>query len=44
MNNNKVFIYYLLMLSAHVAHVFEEIWGQFWILNKGSSELKLSRY
>jgi len=34
MNKNKVIIFYLLMLVNHVAHVFEEIWGRFWILNK----------
>jgi hypothetical protein len=44
MKNNKVITFYLLMLVSYVAHVFEEIWGQFWILNKGSSKLKLSRY
>ena len=34
MNNDKVVIFYLLMLINHVAHVFEETWGRFWILNK----------
>ena len=34
MNKNKVVIFYLLMIINHVAHVFEEVWGQFWILNK----------
>jgi hypothetical protein len=33
MKNNKLIILYLLMLVAHVAHVFEETWGRFWILN-----------
>lgn len=31
MKSRAVF-FYLLMLLAHVAHVFEEIWGRFWIL------------
>jgi len=34
MNNNKVVVFYLLMLIIHVAHVFEEIWGRFWLLDK----------
>jgi hypothetical protein len=34
MNKNKVVIFYLLMIINHVAHVFEEVWGRFWILNK----------
>ena len=34
MNKNKVVIFYLLMIVNHVAHVFEEVWGRFWILNK----------
>ncbi len=25
---------YFLLLSAHVAHVFEEVWGRFWILDR----------
>jgi hypothetical protein len=33
MNKNKVIIFYLLMIINHVAHVFEEVWGRFWILN-----------
>ena len=24
---------YLLMLVAHVAHVFEEVWGRFWVMD-----------
>jgi hypothetical protein len=31
--NNKVIILYLLMLLFHVAHIFEETWGRFWIMN-----------
>jgi len=34
MNKNKIIILYLLMLTNHVAHVFEEIWGRFWMMNK----------
>ena len=34
MKNNKVIVFYLIMLIIHVAHVFEEIWGRFWLLNK----------
>jgi hypothetical protein len=34
MNKNKVVIFYLLIVINHVAHVFEEVWGRFWILNK----------
>jgi hypothetical protein len=34
MYNNKVVIIYLLMLVSHVAHIFEETWGRFWILDK----------
>jgi hypothetical protein len=34
MNKNKVIILYLLLLINHVAHVFEEVWGRFWLLNK----------
>lgn len=30
---NKIILWYLLMLIGHVAHVFEEVWGGFWILN-----------
>ena len=32
--HRKVIVLYLLLLSAHVAHVFEEVWGRFWILNE----------
>lgn len=34
MNKNKIVICFLLMLITHVAHVFEETLGRFWILNK----------
>ena len=34
MDKNRIIIFYLLMLINHVAHVFEEIWGRFWILDK----------
>ena len=30
--NNKVLAFYLVLLSLHVAHVFEEAWGQFFLL------------
>ena len=33
MNKNKVIILYLLMLVNHVAHVFEEAWGRFWLID-----------
>jgi hypothetical protein len=36
MNKNKTVIFYLLMIVNHVAHVFEEVWGRFWILNEVS--------
>jgi hypothetical protein len=31
---NGIVLFYLLMLVFHIAHVFEEIWGRFWILNR----------
>jgi hypothetical protein len=34
MNKNKITIFYLSMLLTHLAHVFEEILGRFWLLNK----------
>jgi hypothetical protein len=34
MNKNKVVIIYLLLLISHVAHVFEEVWGRFWLIEK----------
>lgn len=33
MISNRLIILYLMMLTFHVAHVFEEIWGRFWIMN-----------
>ena len=30
------------MLVNHVAHVFEEIWGRFWLLNKVGLQLYLT--
>jgi hypothetical protein len=42
MYKNKVVILYLLMIVNHVAHVFEEIWGRFWILNKVGSGIYLA--
>ena len=30
-NNSKVAFFYLLMLVGHVAHIFEETWGRFWL-------------
>jgi len=30
---NRVASLYLLMLTCQIAHVFEEIWGRFWLLN-----------
>lgn len=29
---NQLYLYYLLMLVTTIAHIFEEIWGHFWIL------------
>lgn len=29
---SRAVLFYLLMLLAHVAHVFEEVWARFWIL------------
>lgn len=31
--SNRLVILYLLMLLNHVAHIMEETWGRFWILN-----------
>jgi hypothetical protein len=33
MKNEKVVLLFLLMLVGHVAHVFEETWGRFWLMN-----------
>lgn len=32
MNKSKVVLFCLLMLVAHVAHIFEEVWGRFWLI------------
>ena len=29
----KIFLLYLALLAFHVAHVFEEVWGRFWLLD-----------
>ena len=42
MNKNKIICWYLLILCVHIAHVFEEIWGRFWLLNKFGLGLYLS--
>ena len=34
LQKDRIVLCYLLMLVGHIAHVFEEIWGRFWILNK----------
>ena len=34
MSKNKVILFYLLLLVSHVAHVFEEIWGRFWFIDR----------
>ena len=41
MYKKKVVIFYLFMLVNHVAHVFEETWGRFWLMNKVGFELYL---
>jgi hypothetical protein len=33
MNNSKIVLLYLLMLVGHVAHILEEIWGRFWLID-----------
>lgn len=33
MSNSKVILFYLLMLVMHIAHVLEEIWGRFWLID-----------
>jgi hypothetical protein len=33
MYKNKIIILYLLLLLFHVGHVFEEVWGRFWIMD-----------
>jgi hypothetical protein len=34
MIDRKIVAFYLLLLFFHVAHVFEEVWGHFWILDR----------
>lgn len=33
MNKSRGYLLYLLMLVGHIAHIFEEIWGRFWLIN-----------
>ena len=33
MNHSKVILFYLLMLVGHVAHILEEAWGRFWLMD-----------
>ncbi|MBN1221033.1 MAG: hypothetical protein JXM69_19080 [Anaerolineae bacterium] len=33
MKNSKIILFYLLMLVGHVAHVLEEVWGRFWLMD-----------
>jgi hypothetical protein len=33
LNNSRIILFYLLMLVGHLAHVFEEIWGRFWLMD-----------
>ena len=33
MDRNKITFTFCLMLLGHVAHVFEEVWGHFWLLD-----------
>jgi len=42
MVNNKTVIVYLFMLTFHVAHVFEETGGRFWILDQVGLRLYLT--
>jgi hypothetical protein len=32
--NKKIIFFYLLLLLFHVAHVMEEAWGRFWLMNE----------
>lgn len=32
-SNSKIILFYLLMLVIHIAHVLEEIWGRFWLID-----------
>ena len=29
----KIILFYLGLLAFHIAHVFEEVWGRFWLLD-----------
>jgi len=31
---NKMILYYLCLLTFHVAHILEETWGRFWVIDK----------
>jgi len=33
MYKDKVILFYLLMLLNHVAHILEETWGRFWLID-----------
>jgi hypothetical protein len=33
MSTHRVVILSLVMLTGHVAHIFEEIWGRFWLID-----------
>ncbi|MFQ6102327.1 MAG: hypothetical protein ACE5OS_14005 [Anaerolineae bacterium] len=33
MDKSRVVLLYLLMLVGHVAHVLEEVWGRFWLID-----------
>lgn len=33
MNKSRSYLLYLLILVWHIAHIFEEIWGRFWLIN-----------
>jgi hypothetical protein len=34
MTDRRIIASYLALLSFHVAHVFEEVWGRFWMLDR----------
>jgi len=34
MTDRRIIASYLALLSFHVAHVFEEVWGHFWMLDR----------
>jgi len=31
---NRAILFFLMMLMAHVGHVFEEVWARFWLLDR----------